>query len=104
MALSVTQRTRELGIRMALGAKRGDVLRLVLGQGITLVGVGLVIGLLGALAAGRLLVSVLYGVGAIDLIALSTAMVLLALIALIACFLPARRATRVDPMLALREE
>nr|MBA3883367.1 FtsX-like permease family protein [Chthoniobacterales bacterium] len=104
MALSVTQRTRELGIRLALGAKRGDVLRLVLGQGITLVGVGLVIGLLGALAAGRVLVSVLYGVGAIDLIALSTAMVLLALIALIACFLPARRATRVEPMVALREE
>ncbi len=104
MALSVTQRTRELGIRLALGAKRGDVLRLVLGQGITLVGVGLVIGLLGALAASRVLVSVLYGVGAIDLIALSTAMVLLALIALIACFLPARRATRVEPMVALREE
>ena len=92
------------GPALLRGGCRACLLRLVLGRGITLVGVGLAVGLLGALAAGRVLVSVLYGVGAIDLIALSTAMVLLALIALIACFFPARRATRVDPMVALREE
>jgi ABC-type antimicrobial peptide transport system permease subunit len=104
MALSVTQRTRELGIRMALGAKRGDVLRLVLGQGIGLVAIGLACGLLGALAAGRALASVLYGVGAVDIIALSVAIASLSVVAVVACFVPARRATRVDPMIALREE
>ncbi|MFN2475442.1 MAG: ABC transporter permease [Chthoniobacterales bacterium] len=104
MALSVTQRMRELGIRVALGAKRGDVLRLVLGQGAVLVGVGLGLGLLGALAAGRLLASVLYQVGALDGVALLTAMTVLAVIAGIACWLPAQRATRVDPMVALRDE
>ena len=104
MALSVTQRTRELGIRMALGAKRGDVLRLVLGQGVTLVGVGLALGLLGAVAASRILMSVLYGVAALDGAALFIAMMLLASIAVLACWVPARRATRVDPMVALREE
>jgi ABC-type antimicrobial peptide transport system permease subunit len=104
MALSVTQRTRELGIRMALGAKRGDVLRLVVGQGVALVGIGLGLGLVGALAAGRLLATVLYQVGALDSAALFFAMALLAFVAVIACWLPARRATRVDPMIALREE
>ncbi len=104
MALSVTQRTREMGIRMALGAARGDVLRLVLGQGVGLVAIGLAAGLLGALAAGRALASVLYGVGAFDVAALGIAIVCLSVVALIACFVPARRATRVDPMVALREE
>jgi ABC-type antimicrobial peptide transport system permease subunit len=104
MALSVTQRTRELGIRVALGAKRADVLRLVLGQGAALIGIGLGVGLLGALGAGRALASVLYQVGAIDGAALFVAMAVLAAIALIACWLPARRAMQVDPMIALREE
>lgn len=104
MALSVTQRTRELGIRMALGAMRGDVLRLVLGQGAALVGIGLALGLVGALGAGRVLASVLYQVGALDASALLVSMTLLGLIALLACWLPAHRATRVDPMVALREE
>ena len=104
MALSVTQRTRELGIRMALGAKHGDVMRLVLGQGALLVGVGLVLGLLGAIAAGRVLVSLLYQVGSLDGLALLTAMSALSFIAMIACYVPARRATRVDPMVALRQE
>ncbi|MGI8821195.1 MAG: ABC transporter permease [Chthoniobacterales bacterium] len=104
MALTVTQRTRELGIRMALGAKRGDVLRLVLGQGAALVGAGLGLGLLGAIAAGRVLVSVLYGVGSLDGVALLAAMTALAFIAMVACYVPARRATRVDPMVALRQE
>ncbi len=104
MALSVTQRTRELGIRMALGAARADVFRLVIGQGVGLIAVGIGFGLLGALAAGRALASVLYGVGAVDLIALTVAIVSLTLVALLACFVPARRATRVDPMVALRDE
>jgi putative ABC transport system permease protein len=104
MALSVTQRTRELGIRMALGAKHGDVMRLVLGQGALLVGAGLGLGLLGAIAAGRVLVSLLYQVGSLDGLALFTAMAALAVIAMIACYVPARRATRVDPMVALRQE
>ncbi len=104
MALSVTQRTRELGIRLALGAARGDVFRLVLGQGAVLITIGLALGLAGALATGRALASVLYGVGAVDLLALATAMVALSAVAFLACFFPARRATRVDPMVALREE
>ncbi len=104
MALSVTQRTRELGIRLALGAARADVFRLVLGQGLALVSLGLGLGLLGALAAGRALASLLYNVGTIDLAALTTALLSLAFVALLACFFPARRATQVDPMIALREE
>ncbi|HMJ06508.1 MAG TPA: ABC transporter permease [Chthoniobacterales bacterium] len=104
MALSVTQRTRELGIRMALGAARADVFRLVLGQGVALIGIGLGIGLLGAIATGRALASVLYGVGTVDVPALAIALISLTSVALLACFVPARRATRVDPMVALREE
>ena len=104
MALSVTQRTRELGIRLALGAARADVFKLVLGQGVALVSLGLGLGLLGALAAGRGLASVLYGVGAVDVAALVTAIASLSAVAMLACFFPARRATRVDPMVALREE
>jgi putative ABC transport system permease protein len=104
MALTVTQRTRELGIRLALGAQRADVFRLVLAQGMLLVVSGLIIGLLGAVGAGRGLQSVLYGVGGFDAPALSFALFALAMVALIACWLPARRATRVDPMVALRAE
>jgi putative ABC transport system permease protein len=104
MALTVTQRTRELGIRLALGARRTDVFRLVLGQGMILVCTGLAIGLLGALGAGRGLASVLYGVGSWDLPALTIALFALAAVALIACWFPARRATRVDPIIALRSE
>ncbi|HEV3409273.1 MAG TPA: FtsX-like permease family protein, partial [Chthoniobacterales bacterium] len=104
MALAVTQRTREMGIRLALGAARGDVFRLVLGQGAMLIAIGLGVGLVGALAMGRALASVLYGVGAVDVPALITAIVSLSAVAMLACFFPARRATRVDPMVALREE
>jgi putative ABC transport system permease protein len=104
MALTVTQRTRELGIRLALGAQRADVFRLVLSQGMLLVASGLILGLLGAAGAGRGLQSVLYGVGGSDAPALSLALFTLAIVALIACWLPARRATRVDPMVALRTE
>ena len=104
MALSTTQRTREMGIRFALGASRADVLRLVLGKGISLIGVGLLAGFLGALAASRALSSLLYNVGAIDAGAVMTAVISLLAVALIACCVPARRATRVDPIVALRTE
>ena len=104
MALIVTQRTREMGIRFALGASRGDVLRLVLGQAAILVGIGLTAGLLGALVASRALRSVLYDVAPLDPAALISALLTLSLVALIACFLPARRASLVDPIEALRME
>jgi putative ABC transport system permease protein len=104
MALSVTQRTREFGIRLALGAPRQDVFRLALGRGLLLVGIGLAIGFLGALGAGRALTSVLYEVGSLDPAALLTAIVALASVAVLACWFPARRATRVDPIVALRYE
>src|SRR5947207_2911195 len=104
MALSVTQRTRELGIRMALGAARYDVFRLVLSHGALLICIGIVLGLVGAIAASHVLQAVLYNVGALDLPAFAIAIGALAFIALFACFLPARRASRVDPIIALRED
>ena len=104
MALIVTQRTREMGIRFALGASRGDVLRLVLGQGGVLVGIGLAAGLLAAFFASRALRSVLYDVAPLDPAALIGALLTLSLVALIACFLPARRASLVNPIEALRME
>jgi putative ABC transport system permease protein len=104
MALSTAQRTRELGIRFALGASRGDVLRLVLGHGISLIAIGLLVGLAGAFAASRALNSLLYGVGTLDAAALIGALVTLAAVALIACYLPARRASMVNPIEALRTE
>jgi ABC-type antimicrobial peptide transport system permease subunit len=100
----VTQRTREIGIRMSLGASRSRVLGLVLKQGMRLAGIGFAIGLVGALVAGRLLSSLLHEVRPSDpMIILLTALCLGA-VALIACYLPARRAARVDPMVALRHE
>jgi predicted permease len=104
MALSVTQRTREFGIRFALGAPRQDVFRLAFGRGLLLVGMGLGLGLFGAIGAGRALTSLLYDVGSLDPGALLTAIVALAVVALLACWFPARRATRVDPIVALRYE
>jgi putative ABC transport system permease protein len=104
MALTVTQRTRELGIRMALGAERTNIFQLVLGQGMTLIAIGIAIGLLGAIGAGRALMSLLYNVGAFDAGAVATAVLSLVIVALIACCMPARRATRVDPIVALRTE
>jgi len=104
MALIVTHRTRERGIRFALGASRGDVLRLVLGQGAALVGPGLAAGLVGAFIASRALRSVLYNVASLDTAALIGAMLALSLVAFVACFLPARRASLVDPIEALRIE
>ena len=104
MALSVTQRTREFGIRLALGAAHKEVFQLALGRGMLLVGIGLAVGLLGALGAGRALTGLLYNVGSLDPVAFCTAILALAAVALLACWFPARRATRVDPVVALRYE
>jgi putative ABC transport system permease protein len=104
IAYSVTQRTQELGIRIALGAQPRDVLRLVLGQGTRLTLLGIALGVLAALAFSRLLVTLLFGVSATDPLTFAGVAALLALVALMACVIPARRATRVDPMVALRYE
>jgi putative ABC transport system permease protein len=104
IAYGVTRRTREFGIRLALGASRPDVLRLVLRDGARLAAVGLALGLAGALAAARLLDSLLYRVSVNDPLVFAGVVVLLAAVAFAATFLPARRATRVDPMQALRTE
>ena len=101
---SVTQRTRELGIRLAFGAAAIDIHRLVLRQALTPVATGLLTGCVGALAGGRLLASLLYETEARNPAALAGVVGLLALVAVLACWLPARRATKVDPMVALRAE
>jgi putative ABC transport system permease protein len=104
LAYSVAVREREIGIRMALGAAGPGVVRMVLRQGMTLVGIGIALGLVGAWALTRLLCGMLYGVSPTDPLALASGAALLTLIALVACTLPARRAARIDPMAALRCE
>jgi putative ABC transport system permease protein len=104
MAYSVSQRTAEIGLRVALGAQRTHVLRLILGQGVKLTLLGVAIGLTAAWGLTRLLVSLLFGVSTTDPATFVSISLLLVSIALLACFLPARRALAVDPMVALRYE
>jgi predicted permease len=104
MGYSVARRTREIGIRMALGAQRGDVLRLVLKEGMAMVGIGVTLGLLGSFFATRVLVNFLYGTSVTDPVTFVAISLLLSGVALAASFIPARRATKVDPLVALRYE
>ncbi|SRR6266404_480122 len=104
LTYSVTERTREMGIRMALGAQRGNVLRLVIRQGLRLVAAGIGIGLIGAWGLTRLMTTLLFGVTPTDSITLVAVVMTLAIVALAACYIPARRATKVDPLVALKCE
>src|SRR5215813_4707255 len=104
MSYAVTQRAREIGIRMALGAQAGAIFKLVVDQGLILTALGLCIGLAVAIAGTRLMSGFLYGVSALDVVTFTGVSLLLSLVALLACYIPARRATKVDPMVALRSE
>jgi len=104
LAYMVELRTQEIGVRMALGAQAREVLQMVLTQGAWLVGTGLLLGTAGAIALRRVLASVLFGVAPTDPIIFAVVFLVLAFVGLVACYLPARRATRVDPLVALRQE
>jgi putative ABC transport system permease protein len=104
MAYSVSQRTREIGIRVAMGAQKGNVLLLILKQGATLALVGVIVGLVGALALAQVMTSLVFGVGTRDMATFSIVPCVVLLMILIGCYIPARRATKVDPMVALRYE
>jgi putative ABC transport system permease protein len=104
MSYSVTQRTHEIGIRLALGAQPRQIIRLVVGQGLGLVALGLGLGVAGAIAVTRLMATLLFGISATDPMTFALVASILAGVALLACYLPARRATKVDPMIALRYE
>src|SRR4029077_14153008 len=104
MAYSVAQRTNEIGIRMALGAAQSSIFKLVVGQAMTLVAISVAIGLAGAFAATRLLNNLLFGISAWDPITFSAIVMLISLVAFLASWIPARRASRVDPIIALRTE
>ena len=100
----VSQRTRELGIRVALGATRQTIVRHVVGQGAALAVAGVILGVVGALALRRALASMVFGIGAADPVSLAVAPLVVLAAALIGCYLPARRAARVDPVIAMRDE
>jgi putative ABC transport system permease protein len=104
MAYSVSRRTREIGVRVALGAGSADVLRMILGQGLRTIFIGVAIGIAGSLALTRTVESLLFGVTATDPLTFAAVTLLLVSAALLACFIPARRATKVDPLVALRYE
>jgi putative ABC transport system permease protein len=104
MAYTVAQRTNEIGIRIALGAGQSSIFRLIVGQAMTLVAISVVVGLLGAFAATRLLNSLLFGVDASDPITFAAIVLLVGTVAFLAAWLPARRAASVDPIVALRTE
>ncbi|MGH9766278.1 MAG: FtsX-like permease family protein [Blastocatellia bacterium] len=102
MSCAVSRRTREIGVRMALGARATDVLRLVLREAMTLVVIGMAVGWGLSAALSRLIASFLFGVGPMDAVTFAAIPILLAMVALLASYLPARRAAKVDPMVALR--
>jgi ABC-type antimicrobial peptide transport system permease subunit len=104
IAYSVSQRTHEIGIRMAVGARRVDVLRLVVGQGVRMAAVGLTVGILGGFALTRLMTKLLFGVAPTDPFTFATVVILMMAVVLLACWIPARRAMRVNPIIALRYE
>jgi putative ABC transport system permease protein len=104
ISYSIIQRTQEIGIRMALGAQTGDVLKLIVGQGMMLTLTGVGFGTLAALALNRFISSMVFGISTTDLTTLASVSVLLVAVALIACYVPARRATHISPMMALKYE
>jgi putative ABC transport system permease protein len=104
MTYAVAQRTNELGLRIALGAQPGNIMTLVLKQGMKLAALGVLLGLIGAVSVTRWLASLLYGVSATDPLTFAVIVLLPMIVALVACWIPARRATKVDPMVALKYE
>jgi ABC-type antimicrobial peptide transport system permease subunit len=104
MSYNVSRRTNEIGIRMALGATRHTVAWMVLGESLIVVAVGVALGLAGALAAGRFVTTILFGLAPTDAITMALAVVLIVAVTVVAAYVPARRASRVDPMVALRQD
>jgi putative ABC transport system permease protein len=104
IAYAVTERTHEIGVRLALGAQRRDVMSMIVVQGMTMAATGAAVGVVAALAVTRLMSSLLFGISAADPVTFAAIPVLLGVVAFVACYVPARRATRVDPLVALRTE